>query len=228
MNVLRQRLSLYYKHHITARMTVVPAPSTVEEVNHLHNQFKRIGNLEYFHMQKNESKASLYGSEMQLVFNPSYVSLEDFLLSELDTERDDEKTLQTQQRRIMNRMEHVVALPRYSYIHNDADYLNRKVEIPFKHKLVGDALKYENLYSLNSSTMDRPFIQLLNHEIENLEDFKSAVRFNFAKFHKFSRLRLDTGVEGINSVKWGKHLDVTPNFMTHEKLFDLNTTVPSN
>lgn len=208
MNNVKQRLSVYFKHHIAVSMVVVPPPSTVNEANHIFNNFKTIGHLEYFKIDRDGSRINMYGPVITAVYNPNGTKslLSSALYKDEDLELNPQvssQDLMDEQQRISTKLQTLLALPRYSYIENDDKYLQRQLEIPFKHKLTSDGRRYENLYSLNSSTIDNQFIYITTNDtsiLEDLNQFKSKVRFNFQKFHKFDRFQLDFGINGINRI----------------------------
>lgn len=209
-------------------MVVTPPPSTGKEANHIYNNFKTIGNLEYFKVDRDGSRVNIYGQGVTAVFNPSSKSLINSVLYEDDLiGLESEKQLQDEKERLTHKLYSLLALPRYSFIEGDEKFYNREVEIPFKHQLTDQGRKYQDLYSMKSATVDSQFIYIdINDEnkktFDNFNNFKTTIRFNFQKFHKFDRLSLKTGIDGINNIIGTDKFKPTSLSMTVDELANLN------
>jgi len=235
MNNVNKRLSVYFKHHIVAKVKVTPPPSNVSEVNHIFHNLSSLGNLEYFNMQRDRTKINTYGNSLTLIYNPtsSQSLLGSMLFSKSGSytlaDFDNDDVLSSKQDSLINNLYKILALPRYSFIHNDSQYSNRHLEIPFKHQLTPQGLKYGNRYQLNSSTIDSQFINIETPEhklFSDFNDFKSNIRFNFQKFHKFDNIVCNKGIDAINDVIGYKKLHPSNTSMSNRQLTDLNYQFP--
>lgn len=210
---LNNRISIYFKYHIFVKIRMSPSPSTAKEVHHLYENFKKVGgSLEYFKMGRGKPGLNIYSNEADLIFNPSsqLTQLDPFNGVDKDVSESRAELL-TLQNKLSNKIRSICAIPRYSFIANDTKYMNGEIEIPYKYRLNRNGLKYENQYSLTSSTIDDQFSYVspipeagkdeklaMNDSI--ITDFKSNMRHNFQKFHKFDTIVISDAIPKINQL----------------------------
>jgi hypothetical protein len=142
---------------------------------------------------------------------------------------DNDDVLSSKQESLIDDLYKILALPRHSFIQNDSQYSGRELEIPFKHQLTPQGLKYGNRYQLNTSTIDSQFVKIDTSEPKlfgDLNDFKTNIRFNFQKFHKFDNIGCNKGIDAINDVIGYKKLHATTTSISHRQLMDLNYQFP--
>ncbi|KAK6456504.1 uncharacterized protein RJT20DRAFT_128427 [Scheffersomyces xylosifermentans] len=226
--MLASHVASTFRHHIAVKMLVSPPPTTAKEARHLLENFRTIGNVELFRFEREKSGCAVYGQELLLLYNPSN-GLSPFGSALLDSSGDMSKEVESQetvvsnQKRILDDLQNIVALPRYSYIEHDEKYMNGQIEIPFKHRLVKEGLQYDKRYTIPSSTIDSQFSRIIPVEDSNSGDtvldsnsygaIRSYIRHNFQKFHKFDSISIRTSPTSIG--KW-----ITPKIHTnpHRKI----------
>lgn len=195
------------RYLVSVRMHMSPPPTNSKEVGHILNGLRNLGKVEFFKVERDKSNCAVYGQELFVVFNPSrkdaFGSIE--ITKEIENLNDinsveDEVTLLASQKKIVDNISSIVALPRYSYIENDERYLNGEIEIPFKHRLVKDGLKYDNRYTIPSCTVYNPFAHIRPAENEknfNYNFLRANIRHNFQKFHKFDPITIKIGLSPL-------------------------------
>lgn len=209
---IREGLSRYFKYHVLARIKIGPAPRNAQEVQYLHDSFKSIGNLEYFHIPIGRPNYNLYSPYIYMVFNPSEKSLLHPIIYDEATEPvpDSPDTLLMNQEHLVKALKSLIAIPRFSYIDNDKKYLSGDIEIQYKHRLVGKSIQYDGRYSITPATVDQPFhrLMLLDTRVNPIS-LVYDMRSNFQKFHKFDQVTVWTGVEALNKFMKSERLDET-------------------
>lgn len=198
----RDRLSSYFKYHVLARIKVGPAPRNAQEVQHLHDSFKTIGNVEYFHIGLGKPIYNLYSPYIYVVFNPSMEKsqLRPMIYEEIaEPVPESVDNILMNQENLVQDLKSLIAIPRFSYFHNDKKYINGEIEIQYKHRLVGKSLQYDGRYSITPATVHLPFhkILLLDTKVNPIS-LVYDMRSNFQKFHKFDQVSVWTGVEALN------------------------------
>ncbi|KAK6460550.1 hypothetical protein DFJ63DRAFT_337311 [Scheffersomyces coipomensis] len=208
-------LARYLENHIFAEISLSPAPSNSKEVQHLLENFRRLGNLEFFKVARNRSGLSTYGSKIWLIYNPSENStlLKPRLIShnnQLPSSFPHVDRLREKQSEISKRLSGLIALPRYSYIEEDREYLHGDTEIPFNHRLTREGLKYDHRYSILASRATHQFLELEIEAEEQIDpnDLRKNLRHNFQKFHKFDSVSITTSPETLG--QWMRDKDYRP------------------
>ncbi|CAH2353443.1 hypothetical protein CLIB1423_10S05116 [[Candida] railenensis] len=202
---LNKNLYRYYAHHILAHFRISPSPSSPAEVQHLFDNFKKIGNLEYFRVPR-VGTAGRFSSHCFVLFNPV---LERSLVTPFTIP--DQEVLVPKSNSFTQRLQSLIAIPRYSYIENDQSYLANKSYIPFKYSMSKAGLDLDKKYDISNSKYIDQFCYVspnpsateqLLREAE-LSKFRREVRHNFQKFHKFSSIEITSGIEAVNSLGTG-------------------------
>lgn len=209
---LNLKLAGYFQHHVSAKINLSPVPTTSKEVDHIYRNLKRLGNIEYFVMQRDKTRFNLYGSKLHVVFNPcntqSLIASQFKSFSSVETSMDTpasrerwKEILQNKNDLITN-LNRIIALPRFSYVAGDKDYWKGKVKVSFNYKLSKEGLKYDKKFTLCPSIVPDEFISVSDTEIdtEELKDFRRKIRHNFQKFHKFESLEIKEGLDPINEI----------------------------
>lgn len=243
MNIknLNNRLSIYFKYHIFVKVRMSPSPTTANEVYHLYQNFKKLGgSLEYFEISRGNTGLNTYRNEASLIFNPSSQ------LSQLDpfsgTDRNVKETnaeLLALQNKLTDTIRSICAIPRYSFIENDDQYIRGEIEIPYKFRLNRDGLKYDNRYLISTSTVNNQFCFISSVPISEkdnkhtmsdviITDFKSHMRHNFQKFHKFDSISILPAIPNINHLLGRQKLDSRikqSEGIRYSTLMDLNSDI---
>ncbi|KAK6202463.1 uncharacterized protein RJT21DRAFT_118499, partial [Scheffersomyces amazonensis] len=230
-------LTRHLQSHVHAEIRLAPAPSNSKEVAYLLECFKLLGNIEFFRVDRDTSGLATYGNKLQVVYSATDVpSLLQSRFSHGNYEQGrafpDKRVLQEQQDSIIDQLSRLIAVPRYSYIENDQEYLEGHTEIQFRHSLTNEGLKYGNRYSVSTAQVDSPFVVLDSNkkenenvkdienvkdtenvkEIDNYEDkdtldvsnLRKCMRHNFQIFHKFEFVIAGRGQPDMK--RWNKSL----------------------
>lgn len=241
MNIknINNRLSIYFLHHIFVSLRISPSPTTAKEVHHIYQNFKKLGgSLEYFDISRGRHGINTYSNEVTLIYNPSSQ------LSQLDpfngTDENKEESiaeLLALRAKLSNTIISICAIPRYSFIENDEQYMKGEIEIPYKFRLNRDGLKYDKRYSISPSTVNNQFCfisPIAPSEIVDkngmsdsiLTDFKSHMRHNFQKFHKFDSISVSPAISQINHLIGRQKLNPNVNrrdSINYSSLMDLHS-----
>lgn len=228
-------------HHIFVKVRMSPSPTTAKEVYHLYRNFKKLGgSLEYFEVSRGKPGLNTYSNEASLIYNPSSQ------LSQLDpfngTDENKEETiaeLLAQRAKLTSTILSICAIPRYSFIENDQQYMNGEIEVPYKFRLNRDGLKYDKRYSISSSTVNNQFCFIspiaasegdskhgMNDSV--LTDFKSHMRHNFQKFHKLDSISISSAIPHINHLIGRQKLNPSINrndSIQYSSLMDLHSDI---
>lgn len=203
MNIssINKSLARYFQNHVIVDIKMTPVPTTAEEVDHLYRNFKTLGNLEFFRINRDKSRVALYDSRLLMAYNPSnqgsLLQPNSNIFSFVETKQE----LKHSQDEIINTLSRVIGLPRYSYVINDEKYWSGEIEVLFKYHLNKEGLKYEKKFNLTSSVKSSQFITTEEGPYtKDIPDFRKKIRHNFQKFHKFDYVSFKVGLEGINSL----------------------------
>lgn len=241
INNLNNRLSVYFMHHIFVKIRMSPSPTTTKEVFHLYQNFKKLGgSLEYFEISRGKNGLNTYSNEVSLIYNPSSQ------LSQLDpfngTNKNMKETtaeLLALRTKLTDTIHSICAIPRYSYVENDEQYVKGEIEIPYKFRLNRDGLKYDKRYSISTSTVNNQFCFIspaptLENDDKNImndsiiTNFKSHMRHNFQKFHKFDNITISPAIPNINHIIGRQKLDPLikqTDGIKYSSLMDLNSDI---
>lgn len=187
----------YFKYHVVARIRLSPGPTSAKEVEYLYNCFKGLSEgstLEYFNVARGQPRHNVFDPELRMIFNPRQCLLSD----PFDFESNDTHDLEQEQVHLVGTLQHLLALPRYSYIENDEEFLQNRMVVAFKHALTPEGLRYEGKYQLSESTVLSPFISI--QSLENILDLRYRIRHNFQKYHKFDKVTVFTGFDSVRKV----------------------------
>lgn len=215
---LKLRHHLYYLFCVTARFQLSPAPTSVKEVQFIHNAFKRIGAVEFFQVEQSRNPLSNpFRQHVTVVFNAANQVSQLNPCNDIDqTLKETAGDLQQRQFEIYKYLSSICGLPRYSYIEHDDRYFERRLFVPFKHTLAPDGRYLKDQYTISDSTIDSPFFTLSSDH--DLKLVGSKLRHNFQKFHKIkptklncSLLRYHKGLDGLYKEKM--NLQVKPDFV---------------
>ncbi|WPK25687.1 hypothetical protein PUMCH_003012 [Australozyma saopauloensis] len=187
---LKLRHHLYYKFCVTARFQLSPAPTSVKEVQFIHDSFKKIAPVEFFLMEYSDhSPSNPWKQHATVVLNASNQLPQLNPFNEADeTERPSLAFLQQRQLDIKQFLMLICALPRYLFIEHDDTYFLRQMCVPFKHTLSQDGKHLMGGYEVTDSTVDSPFVTLKTGHDPKL--VVSRLRHNFQKFHKFKPVKV--------------------------------------
>lgn len=197
---LEARRAFYFNFCVGARFRLTPIPTSYKEVRFLHESFSKLGNLEYFQVEKPKHLSStLFGRHVTVLLNPAdQFSQLDPLNAHDNTLQTTVATLRQRQRELNLYLLSICGVPRFSYIENDKLYFDGRVEVPFKHSLNAKGTQYAGQYSLTSSTIDSPFTT-----IETESDSSAvlaALRHNFQKFHKLEPVFVKNGIKAVQMI----------------------------
>ncbi|CAN3353707.1 hypothetical protein DICA3_A08570 [Diutina catenulata] len=198
--MFKRNLARHFQHHVSATIKLSPPPSSAAEVQHLFANFKTLGNLEYFRIDRDP--ITTFGNEIRVKYAPScrQMMLGKMLFDKhsheinLSNSHDGANELEGS-RILVAALENLVALPRYSYVDGDGDYFDSKVEVPFLHQLVASDRKWDDTYQLNTSSGSRQFVSLEGVAPEHVNELRAAMRHNFQKFHKFDSVVVEIGLD---------------------------------
>lgn len=190
----------YFKYHVVARIRLSPGPTSAKEVEYLYNCFKGLSEgstLEYFNVARGQPRHNVFDPELRMIFNPRQCLLSDPF--DFDS-KNDTHDLEQEQVHLVGTLKHLLALPRYSYIENDEEFLQNRMVVTFKHALTPEGLRYEGKYQLSESTVLSPFISI--QSLENILDLRYRIRHNFQKYHKFDKVTVSTGFDSVRKVSF--------------------------
>lgn len=216
-----------------------PSPSTANEVQHLYQNFKTLqGSLEYFEISRGKQGLNTYGNEATLIYNPSLQLSQSDPFNGTSDSSESSLDLVLLQNRLTETIRTICAIPRYSFIENDKEYMNGEIEIPYKYRLNRDGLKYEKQYAISPSTVDSQFSYISSASMSEdeelaisdpvLADFKRNMRHNFQKFHKFDHISFSPAISKINELIGRRKLDPHmkfPGSINYHDLMDLSSSV---
>lgn len=202
---LNRNLNRYYANHILAHFRISPSPSSPAEVQHLYDNFKKLGNLEYFRVPRVGS-VGRFSSHCMVLFNPA---LDKSLVTPFTVP--DQQIMVPKSDSFTQKLQSLIAIPRYSYIEKDQSYLANKSYIPFKYSMTKAGLDLDKRYEISNSKYIDQFCYVLPNPSAterllreaDLLKFRREVRHNFQKFHKFSSIEITSGLEAINSLGGG-------------------------
>lgn len=190
----------YFRFHVVAHIRLSPGPTSSKEVEYLYNCFKNLSErstLEYFNVARGQLRHNIFDPEIKLMFNPRQCLLSDPFDFEAKTE---DHELEQEQAHMVDTLQHLLALPRYSYIENDEEFFENKLKVPFKHALTSEGLRYQGKYQLTESTVSSPFVSIAS--LEDILDIRYKIRHNFQKYHKFDKVLVTTGFDGVRKVSF--------------------------
>lgn len=180
-------LSKHFSGHVLAIIHLTPAPSTADEVRYLYKCVQRIAAVDFFHIRRDSVNDS-YGNILKVAFDTyNRKGMDPFV--ELSVEPFVDPVTETTKQDIVTTLQQICSVPRFQFIDNDQRYVNNEVEIPFNYKLTPQGLRYENKFTISSSTYKQPFTMITPRD-RSVSDFKSQIRFNFEKFTKFDMIQI--------------------------------------
>lgn len=194
------RRALYFSFCVGARFRLTPIPTSYKEVRFLHESFSKLGNLEYFEVEKPKHLSStLFGRHVTVLLNPSdQFSQQDPLNAHDNTLQTTVATLRQRQRELNLYLLSICGIPRFSYIESDNFFFDGRVEVPFKHSLNANGTQYAGQYRLTSSTVDSPFATI-ETELDS-SAVLAALRHNFQKFHKLQPVFVKNGMKAVQTL----------------------------
>lgn len=192
-------LSKHFSGHVLAIIHLTPAPSTADEVRYLYKCIQRIAAVDFFHIRR-DSVNDTYGNILKVAFDTynrkgmdlfvdPFVELSVDPFVELSVEPASNTSPETTKQDIITTLQQICSVPRFQFIDNDQRYVNNEVEIPFNYKLTPKGLRYENKFTISSSTYKQPFTMITPRD-RSVSDFKSQIRFNFEKFTKLDMIQI--------------------------------------
>lgn len=199
---MNSRLLQYYRNHVLVHCRISPSPSSAAEVQNLYENFKTLGNLEFFKVPR-DNTVSRFSGHCIALFNPALAEspVTPFTIPEQGF-LPPKEAISTQSA-LVDTLQSIIAIPRQSYIAGDSVFLANKSQIPFRYSLSANGLQYENKFNITSSKFADQFCYVSNSTRSNQADirrFRKEIRHNFQKFHKFSSIRVELGIDAVNSL----------------------------
>lgn len=201
---LSKTILKYFANTVGFSCRITPPPNTSLELDYLLHNFHKLAPLDNFQTISNSN----HGFFINAIYSPcrdeSWFKLikpdENHLFEEIDP-----KFTNTIKNDFINKLTSLVAIPRYSYIENNKDFQNYKLKIRFDHNIQRSIANYKGKYNLTTSTVDDPFISIINNDNANgtnnddddevlidYEKLRVNLRHNFQKFHKFDKIEIIT------------------------------------
>lgn len=198
---LRLRHHLYYNFCVTARFHLSPAPTSIKEVQFIHDSFQKIAPVEYFSVDHAKSSPSNpFRQHVTVVLNASNQLCQLNPFNGIDESMKPSASILLQrQNDISKYLLSICGLPRFSYIEHDERYFQGGVCVPFKHTLTSDARYLIGQYEISDSTCDSPFFTLESEY--DLKTVGSKLRHNFQKFHKIKPVRVKKSLHRLKNDK---------------------------
>ncbi|RKP28777.1 hypothetical protein METBISCDRAFT_7702, partial [Metschnikowia bicuspidata] len=172
---------------VTARFHLSPAPTSVKEVQFIHNAFKTVSPVEFFLVEQFASGASNpFRHHLTVVLNALDRPLD--AIHEIGPGEHSAAVLRTRQLEISRFLSTICGLPRFSYVENEDRYFAGRLYVPFKHSLASDGRYLKGQYDVSESTVDSPFFTLSSDH--DLKLVGSKLRHNFQKYHKLKPAKI--------------------------------------
>ena len=180
---------------VLAHLKLSPAPSSLAEVQHLLDSLRQLGAVEYFRVPR-ENSLRRFSPHCFVLFNTAGSRLSPF--AEADA------GLPASATTLSATLAALVALPRFCYIENDAEYAAGRTVAPFRHTLTKHALDLDGRFAVSPATSAR-HLCLASPVDATLPRLRKELRHNFQKFHKFDFVNVATGADAVRMVTPGDH-----------------------
>ena len=235
---LSQTILKYFANTIGFSCRITPAPNTSLELDYLLQNFQKLAPLDNFQTSSDSIRDHDHhdyhhhqnGFFINAIYNPcqneswfKLIKLDENhqLFKQIDNKlinnynnnnNNNNNNNQTIKNDFIKILTSLVAIPRYSYIENNQQFQNYKLQLRFDHNLQRSITNYKGKYNLTTSTIDNPFISIINNKNDkngkddevqiDYEKLRVNLRHNFQKFHKFDKIEIITNPNRlINKLK---------------------------
>lgn len=201
MNAINTRIAHYCQHLLHAEIVMTPPPRSSQEVAFILGSFRSLAQVESFKFNRSIPKMAGYGSVLSICFNASaqrslmqLALLHNHEQSVSDCTWESSQAMALRREALVKSLEHIIAIPRYSFLEGDEAYSQDLLLARFKHRLVSSGLRFDGQYTITDARASDPFCRVVpepGHENSlDIDLLRKSIRHNFQKFHKFQAINL--------------------------------------